>query len=94
MAPSAPSLPGAVSSGFSPGWERGRAPAVRTDCPLVPRLQYCSLSGAACEPLAAALRARPELKELVLNNNDFGEAGARTLCRALADSACPLESLK
>ncbi|XP_045677089.1 ribonuclease inhibitor isoform X1 [Phyllostomus hastatus] len=57
-------------------------------------LQYCSLSAASCEPLAAALRARPELKDLVLNNNDFGEAGARTLCQALVDSACPLESLK
>ncbi|KAM5316827.1 ribonuclease inhibitor isoform 2-T2 [Glossophaga mutica] len=57
-------------------------------------LQYCSLSAASCEPLAAALRARRELRELVLNNNDFGEAGARTLCQALADSACLLESLK
>ncbi|XP_037018984.2 ribonuclease inhibitor isoform X1 [Artibeus jamaicensis] len=57
-------------------------------------LQYCGLSAASCESLAAAVRARPELKELVLNNNDFGEAGARTLCQALVDSACLLESLK
>ncbi|XP_045039370.1 ribonuclease inhibitor isoform X2 [Desmodus rotundus] len=57
-------------------------------------LQYCSLSAASCQPLAAVLRARPELKELVLNSNDFGEAGTRTLCQALVDSACLLESLK
>ncbi|KAM8814437.1 ribonuclease inhibitor isoform 1-T2 [Rhynchonycteris naso] len=58
------------------------------------QLDYNSLTTASCEPLAAALRTKRELKELVLNNNDLGEAGVRTLCQGLAESACPLESLR
>ena len=92
LAPDVPSLQCLRAS--AQGRARRRAPRVRADCPPVPRLQYCSLSAASCQPLAAVLRARPELKELVLNSNDFGEAGTRTLCQALVDSACLLESLK
>lgn len=40
------------------------------------------------------VRAKPELKDLGVSNNDIGEAGARMLCRGLADSTCPLESLR
>nr|KAF6398555.1 ribonuclease/angiogenin inhibitor 1 [Molossus molossus] len=58
------------------------------------QLEYSNLTAASCEPLAAVLRTKQELKELVVNNNDIGEAGARTLCQGLADSVCPLESLK
>ncbi|XP_032494857.1 ribonuclease inhibitor isoform X3 [Phocoena sinus] len=57
-------------------------------------LEYCNLTAAACEPLAAVLRATRDLKELVVSNNDMGEAGIRELCRGLADSACQLETLK
>ncbi|XP_066223199.1 ribonuclease inhibitor isoform X1 [Saccopteryx leptura] len=58
------------------------------------QLDYSSLTAASCEPLAAVLRTKRELKELVLNNNDLGEAGVRTLCQGLAESPCPLESLR
>ncbi|XP_031530993.2 ribonuclease inhibitor-like isoform X1 [Vicugna pacos] len=58
------------------------------------QLEYCNLTAASCEPLAAVLRATQKLKELALSNNDIGEAGIRTLCRGLADSACQLETLK
>lgn len=40
------------------------------------------------------LRAKRELKVLGVSNNDFGEAGTRTLCKGLADSTCPLESIR
>ncbi|XP_030706735.1 ribonuclease inhibitor isoform X5 [Globicephala melas] len=58
------------------------------------QLEYCNLTAAACEPLAAVLRATRDLKELMVSNNDLGEAGIRELCRGLADSACQLEALK
>ncbi|XP_027388694.1 ribonuclease inhibitor isoform X2 [Bos indicus x Bos taurus] len=58
------------------------------------RLEYCSLTAASCEPLAAVLRATRDLKELVVSNNDIGEAGVQALCRGLAESACQLETLK
>lgn len=62
--------------------------------PPVRRLEYGNLTAASCEALAAVLRTKQELKELAVNNNDIGEAGARTLCQGLVDSICPLESLK
>lgn len=58
------------------------------------RLEYCKLSAAGCEPLAAVLRAKPGLKELALSNNDLGEAGVRALCAALRDAAPQLEVLR
>ncbi|KAM6173254.1 ribonuclease inhibitor [Erethizon dorsatum] len=56
-------------------------------------LDYCNLSDASCEPLASMLRAKSNIKELVMSNNDIHEAGIRTLLRGLKDSACPLETL-
>lgn len=56
-------------------------------------LDYCNLSDASCEPLAAMLQAKSSIKELVLSNNDVHEAGIRTLLRGLKDSGCPLETL-
>ncbi|XP_036151472.1 ribonuclease inhibitor isoform X1 [Myotis myotis] len=56
-------------------------------------LEYGNLTAASCEALASVLRAKRELKNLRLSNNDFGEAGARTLCQGLADTSCPLESI-
>nr|CAI9704839.1 unnamed protein product [Rangifer tarandus platyrhynchus] len=58
------------------------------------QLEYCNLTAASCEPLAAVLRATRDLKELVVGNNDIGETGAQVLCRGLAESACQLETLK
>ncbi|XDA87987.1 hypothetical protein R6Z07F_017660 [Ovis aries] len=58
------------------------------------QLEYCNLTAASCEPLAAVLRATRDLKELVVSNNDIGEAGVQVLCRGLAESACQLETLK
>lgn len=62
-------------------------------CPA-PRLEYCNLTAASCEPLASVLRAKRDFKELVVSNNDVGKAGARALCQGLVDSACQLETLK
>ncbi|XP_007947494.1 ribonuclease inhibitor [Orycteropus afer afer] len=58
------------------------------------QLEYCNLSAAGCEPLAAALQARAGLRELVLSNNELGEVGVRVLCRGLLGAACCLEILK
>ncbi|XP_008591683.1 PREDICTED: ribonuclease inhibitor [Galeopterus variegatus] len=58
------------------------------------QLEYCNLTAASCEPLAAVLRAKPDFKELVVSNNPLGEAGVRVLCQGLADSACLLETLR
>uniref|UniRef100_A0A673TGS6 Ribonuclease/angiogenin inhibitor 1 n=1 Tax=Suricata suricatta TaxID=37032 RepID=A0A673TGS6_SURSU len=58
------------------------------------QLEYCNLTAASCEPLAAALRAQRHIKELAVSNNDIGEAGVRALCQGLVDSACQLETLK
>ncbi|XP_077629512.1 ribonuclease inhibitor [Crocuta crocuta] len=58
------------------------------------QLEYCNLTAASCEPLAAALRAQRHFKELAVSNNDIGEAGVRALCQGLVDSACQLETLK
>ncbi|XP_025771184.1 ribonuclease inhibitor isoform X1 [Puma concolor] len=58
------------------------------------QLEYCNLTAASCEPLAAVLRAWRHVKELVVSNNDIGEAGVQALCRGLVDSACQLETLK
>lgn len=58
------------------------------------QVEYSNLTAASCEALASVLRAKRELKELGVSNNDIGEAGARMLCRGLADSTCPLESLR
>lgn len=58
------------------------------------QLEYSNLTAASCEALASVLRAKRELKELGLSNNDLGEDGARVLCQGLAASACPLESLR
>ncbi|ELK32070.1 Ribonuclease inhibitor [Myotis davidii] len=57
-------------------------------------LEYSNLTAASCEALASVLRAKRELKVLGVSNNDFGEAGTRTLCQGLADSTCPLESIR
>ena len=75
-------------------WARPCSCGGGADCPPAPRLEYCNLTAAACEPLAAVLRATQYLKELMVSNNDMGEAGIRALCRGLADSACQLETLK
>ncbi|XP_003461337.2 ribonuclease inhibitor isoform X1 [Cavia porcellus] len=56
-------------------------------------LDYCSLSDASCEPLASMLRAKTNIKKLVMSNNDIHEAGIRMLLSGLKDSACPLETL-
>lgn len=66
----------------------------RADRPPVPRLEYSNLTAASCKALASVLRAKRELKELGVSNNDIGEAGVRMLCQGLADSTCPLESLR
>lgn len=58
------------------------------------QLEYCNLTVASCEALAAMLRAKPAFKELVVSNNDIQEAGIRTLCGGLKDSACPLETFR
>ncbi|XP_049748948.1 ribonuclease inhibitor isoform X2 [Elephas maximus indicus] len=58
------------------------------------RLEYCNLTAASCEPLAAVLPAKLGLRELVLSNNDLGEAGVQVLCRGLLGATCPLETLK
>ncbi|XP_053418635.1 ribonuclease inhibitor isoform X1 [Nycticebus coucang] len=58
------------------------------------QLEYCNLTAASCEFLASVLRAKPDFKELIVSNNDLGEAGVRTLCQGLKDSACTLEALK
>ncbi|XP_030876374.1 ribonuclease inhibitor isoform X1 [Leptonychotes weddellii] len=58
------------------------------------QLEYCNLTAASCEALASALRAKRHFRELVLSNNEVGEAGVRVLCRGLVDSACQLEALK
>uniref|UniRef100_A0A8C2UWU0 Ribonuclease inhibitor n=2 Tax=Chinchilla lanigera TaxID=34839 RepID=A0A8C2UWU0_CHILA len=57
------------------------------------QLEYCNLSDASCEPLASVLKAKSNIKELVVSNNDIHEAGMRTLLRGLKDSACLLETL-
>ncbi|XP_069857372.1 ribonuclease inhibitor-like [Dipodomys merriami] len=58
------------------------------------QLEYCGLTAAGCESLAAVLRAKSDFKELVVSNNDLHEAGVRTLCQGLKESACRLETLK
>lgn len=58
------------------------------------QVEYCNLTAASCEPLAAVLRAKRELRELMVSNNDLGDAGVRALCRGLAGSASPLEALR
>ncbi|XP_023397977.2 ribonuclease inhibitor isoform X3 [Loxodonta africana] len=58
------------------------------------QLEYCNLTAASCEPLAAVLPAKLGLRELVLSNNDLGEAGVQVLCRGLLGATCPLETLK
>nr|XP_012311495.2 ribonuclease inhibitor isoform X1 [Aotus nancymaae] len=58
------------------------------------QLEYCGLSPASCEPLAAVLRAKPDFKELTVSNNDIEEAGVHVLCQGLKDSPCRLETLK
>lgn len=39
------------------------------------------------------LRAKTNIKKLVMSNNDIHEAGIRMLLSGLKDSACPLETL-
>ncbi|KAM4845512.1 ribonuclease inhibitor isoform 1-T2 [Thomomys bottae] len=58
------------------------------------QLEYCRLTAASGDALAAVLRAKPDFKELVVSNNDLGEAGVRVLCRGLKEAACQLETLK
>nr|XP_055156828.1 ribonuclease inhibitor isoform X2 [Nyctereutes procyonoides] len=58
------------------------------------QLEYCNLTAASCESLASALRNKQHFKELVVSNNEIGEAGVRVLCRGLVESACQLETLK
>ncbi|XP_058382031.1 ribonuclease inhibitor isoform X1 [Diceros bicornis minor] len=58
------------------------------------QLEYCNLTATSCGPLASVLRAKQDFKELMVSNNDIGEAGVRVLCQGLADSTCPLETLK
>ncbi|ELV12618.1 ribonuclease inhibitor [Tupaia chinensis] len=58
------------------------------------QLEYCNLTAASCEALAAVLWAKPGFKELMVSNNGIGEAGVRVLCQGLRDSACQLETLK
>lgn len=72
----------------------GDGGTLRGDCPPAPRVEYCNLTAASCEPLAALLRAKREFRELMVSNNDLGDAGVRALCRGMADSASPLESLR
>lgn len=57
-------------------------------------LEDCGLTAAGCERLAAALRDKAELRELVLSSNAVGEEGARALCQGLAAAPCPLEALR
>lgn len=65
-----------------------------TACLPVPRVEYCNLTAASCEALAEVLKTKRDLKELMVNSNELGEAGVRALCQGLAASTCPLESLK
>ncbi|XP_004459835.2 ribonuclease inhibitor [Dasypus novemcinctus] len=58
------------------------------------KLEYCDLTAAGCEALAAALRTKASFRELGLSNNDVGEAGVRALCRCLVECASPLEKLR
>lgn len=76
------------------GAHQGHLPRAWGDCPPALRVEYCNLTAASCEPLAAVLRAKRELRELMVSNNDLGDAGVRALCRGLAGSASPLEALR
>nr|XP_019570334.1 PREDICTED: ribonuclease inhibitor isoform X1 [Rhinolophus sinicus] len=58
------------------------------------QVEYCNLTAASCEALAEVLKTKRDLKELMVNSNELGEAGVRALCQGLAASTCPLESLK
>ncbi|XP_038620252.1 ribonuclease inhibitor [Tachyglossus aculeatus] len=58
------------------------------------QLEYCELSPASCESLAAVLRTGPALEELTVSNNELGEDGVRALCRGLLDPRCNLHTLK
>lgn len=97
-----PSLPGSPSSlqglpgasGDQIGVRLARTHLGEADCPPIRRVEYCNLTAASCEALAEVLRTKRDLKELMVNSNELGEAGVRALCRGLADSTCPLESLK
>ncbi|XP_016049544.1 ribonuclease inhibitor isoform X2 [Erinaceus europaeus] len=58
------------------------------------QLEYCGLTAAGCGALAAVLRDKPDVKELVLSNNELGDAGMRELVRSLAAGPSALETLK
>ncbi|XP_006877048.1 PREDICTED: ribonuclease inhibitor [Chrysochloris asiatica] len=58
------------------------------------QLEFCNLNAQGCEMLAGVLQARASLKELVLSNNELGQAGVQALCRGLLAAAAPLEILK
>ncbi|XP_074163323.1 NACHT, LRR and PYD domains-containing protein 12-like [Sminthopsis crassicaudata] len=56
-------------------------------------LDSCSLSGAACGDLAAALGVNQTLRELYLTNNALEDAGVHLLCERLSQPNCRLRTL-
>nr|KAF6467514.1 ribonuclease/angiogenin inhibitor 1 [Rousettus aegyptiacus] len=64
------------------------------------QVEYCNLTAASCEPLAAVLRAKRELRELMVSNNDLelgdnklGDAGVAKLCPGLLSPSSQLRTL-
>lgn len=87
--------PSATWSGCSESPGRGAGRGARAGPQRLPRrLEYCGLTAAGCGALAAALRDKPDVKELVLSNNELGDAGVRELVRSLAAGPGALETLK
>ncbi|MCI4377971.1 hypothetical protein PGIGA_G00209530 [Pangasianodon gigas] len=58
-------------------------------------LSYCSITDEGCAALASALISNPtsQLRELTLNDNKPGEAGAKLLLDLLNDPCCKLEKI-
>ncbi|XP_007957366.1 NACHT, LRR and PYD domains-containing protein 12-like, partial [Orycteropus afer afer] len=57
------------------------------------RLDSCSLTAKACEPLSCILEVNQTLTELHLTNNALRDPGVRLLCKRLGHPGCKLRVL-